>query len=137
MSRAVAGAKKKRAKDGAAVAAAPKSSRIWEVDAWRGIAISMMVIYHLMWDLVAFLGLQVSLTRGFWFYFQRTTATSFILLVGISLVISYNRDVRRAGTDKGLYPKFLRRGLKILGIGMIITIVIALANAFAPGFRGR
>lgn len=136
MSRAVAENNKKRVKDTAA-ATRSASRRIWEVDAWRGVAISMMIIYHLMWDLVAFTGLQVALQRGFWFYFQRTTATSFVLLVGISLVISYNRDVQRAGTDKGLYPKYLRRGLKILGIAMIITIVIALANAFMPGFRGR
>lgn len=138
MSRAVTGTKRKGAKDGSAVAlSTPSSRRIWEVDAWRGVAISMMVIYHLMWDLVAFTGLQVALQQGFWFYFQRTTATSFILLVGISLVISYNRDRERAGTEKGLYVKFLRRGLKILGIGMIITFVIALATAFVPGFQGR
>ncbi|MBX2999839.1 MAG: DUF1624 domain-containing protein [Caldilineaceae bacterium] len=113
------------------------SRRIWEVDAWRGIAISMMVIFHLMWDLRAFMNINVVLHQGFWFYFQRFTATSFILLVGISLVISYNRARQQEGGLDGLYWKFFQRGLKILGIGMIITIIIALASAFAPGFQGR
>ncbi len=136
MSRVIAETKT-GAKGRSAAALSTANRRIWEVDAWRGIAITMMVIYHFMWDLTAFAALPVALQRGFWFYFQRTTATSFILLVGISLVISYNQTIRRSGTTKGLYPKFLRRGLKILGIAMIITIVIALANAFVPGFNGR
>lgn len=112
------------------------SRRIWEVDAWRGIAITTMVIYHLMWDLTAFAGVRVRLTEGFWFYFQRFTAVSFVTLVGISLVISYHR-ARQQGDAEGLYWKFFRRGAKILGIGMVITIIIALASAFVPGFQGR
>jgi uncharacterized membrane protein len=135
MSRAAVGTKQKPS------SVEPKSlstsRRIWEVDAWRGVAITTMVIYHFMWDLRAFAGLNFVLHRGFWFYFQRFTATSFILLVGISLVISYNRARQQPGGLDGLYGKFFQRGLKILGIGMIITIIIALASAFAPGFQGR
>jgi uncharacterized membrane protein len=25
--------------------------RFWEIDAWRGVAIITMIVYHLMWDL--------------------------------------------------------------------------------------
>lgn len=102
--------------------------RIWEVDSWRGIAITTMVIYHLMWDLRSFADLYVELTRGFWFYFQRFTASSFVLLVGISLVLSYQRVLHRHGNTDGLYWKFFRRGLKIFGIGMVITAVVRLAG---------
>lgn len=98
--------------------------RFWEVDAVRGVAIVMMVIYHLMWDLWVFGVLpNVVLWDGFWKYFQRTTASLFITLVGVSLTISYNRARAAKGTE-GLYWKFLRRGLMIYGLGMIITIVL-------------
>lgn len=134
MSRAAVGTKQKSTAQPKALST---NRRIWEVDAWRGVAITTMVIYHFMWDLRAFAGLNVALQQGFWFYFQRFTATSFILLVGISLVISYNRARQQKGGLDGLYWKFFQRGLKILGIGMIITVIIALANAFMPGFQGR
>lgn len=113
------------------------SPRIWEVDAWRGVAIIMMVIYHLMWDLYAFAGVNVALGRGFWFYFQRTTATSFIFLVGVSLMLSYYRASATEGGEQGLYWKFFQRGLKIFAIGMIITVVILIVSAVQPGFTGR
>jgi uncharacterized membrane protein len=102
--------------------------RIWEVDAWRGIAITTMVIFHLMWDLYAFAGLGVVLHRGFWFYFQRFTAISFITLVGISLVISYHRSRQSQNGTEGLFWRFFQRGAKILGIAMIITLVVRLSG---------
>ena len=99
--------------------------RFWEVDSLRGVAIVMMVIFHLMWDLWYFRVLpDVVLWAGFWKYFQRTTAILFILLVGVSLTISYQRSVAKRGVD-GLYLKFLVRGLRIFGLGMVITVVTA------------
>jgi uncharacterized membrane protein len=103
---------------------ATRSQRFWEVDAVRGVAIVMMVIYHLMWDLWVFGVLpNVVLWAGFWKYFQRTTATLFITLVGVSLTISYNRALASRGS-KGLYWKFFKRGLMIFGLGMLITVVL-------------
>lgn len=97
--------------------------RFWEVDSWRGIAIITMVIFHLMYDLRVFGGVPVVLHKGFWFYFQRFTAISFIGLSGVSVLLSYNRALARQGSTDGLPRKVLRRGLHILGIGMIFTLV--------------
>ncbi len=99
--------------------------RLWEVDTWRGIAIVMMITFHLMYDLWAFGGRRdIVLYKGFWFYFQRATAGSFITLVGISLVISYNRALAQRGTTEGLFWKFFKRGLRIFAIGMGITAAV-------------
>ncbi len=124
MSQRIASASKKS--ESSPAKALATSQRIWEVDSWRGVAIVMMVIFHLMWDLVIFGVVNVPLGRGFWFYFQRFTATSFILLVGISLVISYNRARQRPNGTAGLYQKFLVRGLKILAIALVISLVVRL-----------
>ncbi len=98
--------------------------RYWEVDAVRGVAIVMMVIFHLMWDLWVFGILpNVILYDGFWKYFQRTTASLFIILVGVSLTISYHRTLAARGPH-GLFWKFFRRGLMIFGLGMVITLVL-------------
>ncbi len=99
-----------------------ESGRYWEVDALRGIAIVMMVIYHSAYDL-AFLGYyQANVVAGPWRVFARITASLFISLVGVSLALSY---ARFRGKEGGwvLYKKYLVRGLKLLGWGMVITLI--------------
>jgi uncharacterized membrane protein len=109
---------------------APAKRRYWEIDTLRGVAIIMMVIFHLMWDLVSFrITPDVVLYAGFWKYFQRTTAITFLLLVGISLTVSYRSARAKSGTTTSLFPKFLWRGLRVFGVGMGFTL-IAWATSF-------
>lgn len=125
MSQAVASARQESTAEPKALAT---TRRLWEVDAWRGVAIVTMVIFHLVYDLWAFARVPIVLTQGFWFYFQRFTATSFIVIVGVSLVISYSRAQQRKGGADGLYWKYFKRGLKILGVGVAIGIVTRLGG---------
>jgi uncharacterized membrane protein len=96
------------------------ADRFWEIDALRGVAIVMMVIYHLVYDLVLFGYYQASVVTGPWRVFARVTASLFILLVGVSLAISY---AGRQQKGWQLYKKYLARGLKLIGWGMVITLV--------------
>jgi uncharacterized membrane protein len=89
------------------------------VDAARGVAIVMMVVYHLTYDLDTFGGYGIESTSGFWARFADATASAFLFLVGISLTISY----ARAGARRGLFGKYLRRGLRIFAYGMALTAV--------------
>jgi uncharacterized membrane protein len=106
----------------------PAITRFWEVDSWRGVAIITMVIFHLMFDLRNFGGVPVVLHEGFWFYFQRFTAISFISLSGVSVVLSYNRALFKSGSTDGLAWKIALRGLHILGIGLIFSLVMRVAG---------
>jgi uncharacterized membrane protein len=102
------------------------ANRYWEVDALRGVAVLAMVVYHLMWDLWYWqIVPNLVLSDGFWRYWQRFTAGTFLILVGVSLAIAYRRMRQRYGDEARLFPSFCRRGLKIVGVGMLITIVIA------------
>ncbi len=115
---------------GAAIPSAttPASTRFWEVDSWRGVAIITMIIFHLMFDLRNFGGVPVVLHQGFWFYFQRFTAISFISLSGVSVVLSYNRALFKTGSADGLAWKIALRGLHILGIGLIFSLIMRVAG---------
>lgn len=95
----------------------------------RGVAILMMVIYHLIYDLYYFAISDVIFTNPFWFYFQRTTASTFIALVGVSLALRYRQMMARH--DVAPFRPFLYRGLTLIGWGMVIT----LATWFALGPR--
>lgn len=90
------------------------------MDAARGVAIIMMVIYHLTYDLSTFGGYSIEATSGFWARFADATASLFLFLVGVSLAISH---VRSRGDRFG---KYLLRGLRIFGYGMALTVVFLL-----------
>lgn len=91
------------------------SQRFWEIDFLRGIAIVMMVASNFVTDLVYFGAYQQS---AFWWWFARATASLFILLAGVSLYLmsaKYAKQELRART--------LRRGARIFGYGLLITLV--------------
>ena len=95
--------------------------RFWEIDFLRGLAIIMMIVFHFFYDLNYFGVENINFRSGFWWIFGRIIATTFILLVGISLTLSYTRVKRRRGD--WVFKKFFLRGLKILGWGLIITFI--------------
>ncbi|AGB03445.1 heparan-alpha-glucosaminide N-acetyltransferase [Methanoregula formicica] len=98
-----------------------QGSRYREIDGVRGIAILMMVIFHLVFDLGYFDIFPVSTSSGFWRYFGLSTASLFLLIVGVSFSLSY---ARTAETISGwqLYRKFLYRGAGIFALGILVTL---------------
>jgi len=97
--------------------------RFWEVDAARGIAIVMVVLYHLIYDLDNFGGYQIESTSGFWAVFADTSAFAFVFLAGLSLSLSYARASAGPCSGRELFGKYLRRGARIFAYGMLITLV--------------
>lgn len=81
----------------------------------------MMAFYHTLYDLQSFGGYAIDATSGFWARFADATAFSFLFLVGVSLAISHAREEER--TDGSGFGKYFWRGLKVLGYGMILTVV--------------
>lgn len=82
------------------------TNRIWELDAFRGIAIILMSTFHLVFDLATFLGLPISYLSGFWYYEGLSSALLFMLVSGTSATLS-----RRPA----------RRGLIVFGWGIALT----------------
>jgi len=92
--------------------------RYWEIDSLRGIAIIMMILFHVVYDLVYFGILNCDIFKGFWWFFARITAMLFIFLVGVSLTLSYSRVKKIEG---GVVKKYFFRGLRIFTWGLLIT----------------
>lgn len=82
--------------------------RYWEIDAVRGFAVLMMITYHFLFDLF-----YRSYKSFYWLAIL--TASSFIVVSGISLSISYSRGAK--------LKKFLKRGIKLLLLGVFITMM--------------
>lgn len=97
-----------------------KVDRFWEVDAARGIAIIMMIVYHCTYDLDTLGGYHIQSTTGYLALFADVTAGLFLFLVGISLAISRTRT---GLTGWRLFGKYLARGLRILAYGVVLTVI--------------
>ncbi|EEY04743.1 heparan-alpha-glucosaminide N-acetyltransferase [Brucella neotomae] len=69
--------------------------RLGRIDIARGIALIAMAIYHFGWDL-EFFGYMAPATtaQGGWKLFARCIASSFLFLVGFSLVLAHGRGIR-------------------------------------------
>lgn len=89
--------------------------RFWEIDFLRGVAIIMMLLYHGYFDFIFFLNCVGDFAM---YFFGRAIGILFILLVGISLTLSYSR-AKKEGTAN--FGKYLKRGVKIFSIGLLIS----------------
>ena len=97
-----------------------QTGRMWEVDSLRGIAIVLMVVSNLVTDVGYFGIFGINTYSGFWMYFARAVVSMFILLAGVSLTLSYSR-IRNKSRE--IHKKYLLRGAKMFGLGMVITLV--------------
>lgn len=99
--------------EGSAINKQKATDRIWEIDFLRGLAIILMVGYHLLFDLgdfaglKKFLGFSTDLELTGWVIAQNFFAGLFVLISGISSTFSRNN---------------LRRFLKFLTVALLITV---------------
>ena len=84
----------------------PQAARIAEIDCFRGIAILLMILFHIVFDLAYFYNWSLDYLNGFWYYQGKAAAVLFMLVSGISSILS---------------RKPIRRGFTVFGAGMLIT----------------
>ncbi len=96
--------------------------RFWEVDLLRGIAILLMVFYHFAFDLNYFRLAKIDVNSGLLFFLARLTVTLFLLLVGLSLYLSFSR-AERMGRQDQFMTKLVRRSAWIFSLALCITAV--------------
>ena len=97
-------------------------NRFWELDSLRGIAIIVMIIFHIFYDLYYFGISNIKLQSYPIFFLFLPFAMIFLFLVGISLTLSYNK-AKKTLSEKEIFIKFIIRGLKIFGFGLLVTII--------------
>ncbi|MDD1715906.1 MAG: DUF1624 domain-containing protein [Methanolinea sp.] len=96
--------------------------RFREIDILRGIAVIMMVVFHLAFDLAYFGIWHENVSTGPWRLLAFLTASLFLFLVGVSLSISGARAIA-ALSSRAFFAKYLFRGGSLFLLGMGITAV--------------
>lgn len=101
------------------------TNRIIVFDAWRGLAIIGMVFFHAALILDYFDTVDLDLYDGGWLLFVRCVQFSFLLLVGIALVLSYTFTHEQ--NPKAYYIRQLKRAAVIGMWALVITFVTWIA----------
>lgn len=96
-----------------------RSTRYLEIDLLRSLAIVLMVIYHTAFDLWYFYGFDIDVFSGGWWLLARGTAILFLLLVGVSFVLSS----RTCSDFLSVWKKCWKRGMVVFVCAMLITLV--------------
>jgi uncharacterized membrane protein len=99
------------------------SQRFIELDILRGCAIIFMIILHLFWDLDYF-GI-LPLNKNF-YSLNILVPVMFFLLVGICQAVN---NTKYQSTPKKMYLRTIQRGLWVLNLGMLFTL---LTTVFLP-----
>lgn len=85
---------------------ADQEQRYGEIDVLRAAAILFMVVFHLVYDLKEFAGVDIDYQAPLWFFIGKASALLFIFISGLS---------------SGLSRSPVKRGVKVLFWGMVVT----------------
>jgi uncharacterized membrane protein len=92
-----------------------RHKRFWEIDLVRTVALLGLLTFHTHEVLYYFDLIHDPLRYGVWHWIRLVNAGLFIFTAGVSLTIAYSRGKRMSS--------FMFRGLKIFGLGMLITLL--------------
>lgn len=108
----------------------PNAAAFWELDALRGVAIVMMVTYHLLFDLDRLIPFTAAIDHPFldiyhpfWDLFQKATAYTFVTLAGVSSAVAYHSAAGRTRPPAQRRARQYKRGLIVFCWGMVLTLI--------------
>ncbi len=93
--------------------------RVFSIDYLRGIAIVLMVLFHICFNLNHFNYIDINIYRGIeWRLFRAVIVTIFLTLVGVSLVFAYKNGIK------------LKKLFKRLSILFVSALMISIVTKF-------
>jgi uncharacterized membrane protein len=95
-------------------------TRLWEVDALRGMAVLSMIFFHFVWDLQYFELTRINVFSASWQLFARAIGATFMFVMGVSLMLDASKYI---DSPPHIWVRNLKRGLRVFGAGMLVSVV--------------
>ncbi len=105
------------------------NTRFLEIDALRGLAVCVMIVFHFVFDYHFFISTIADLSSGFWFILGRAAAVVFVALAGLSMVLHAHR--KNLHSPDG-WRVMVQRGIFVFALGLVVslaTFILFPANA--------
>jgi len=99
-----------------------EAPRFWEVDSARGIAVIMMIVYHIFFDINFLQVVSIPLTSLAFQLFLYPIGSLFLLIVGISLVLSF-QIYEKKHQRMPPFSKYFWRGVFLFLLALMITFI--------------
>jgi uncharacterized membrane protein len=110
------------------VRASRAGARLWEVDVARTVAIGLMVVYHVAYDIdMLAAGVALDLRTGAWLALQVTCGSLFLAVVGVSFWIAHQRGRAQGLAGLELWRRHARRGVVALAAAAVVSLATRLA----------
>lgn len=104
-------------------------TRYLEVDILRTVAIVMMIVHHIVFDMWYLQYSNVHPFTGFWWYWQKSTLSLFLLLVGFSFAI-YSRKLGPGALQLKQLKRFTHLGVVALAITVVSFVIVPQAPIY-------
>jgi uncharacterized membrane protein len=88
--------------------------RIFELDFSRGVAVILMVIFHICYDLNHFGFVNIEFRSSAWEVFRTVIVTLFFLVVGMSLVMAHGSKI--------IWEKYFRKLSILFACAIAVTV---------------
>ena len=93
--------------------------RFWEIDAVRGVAVILMIVFHVLFDLYYF-G-KITLNSSFLYFFPRFIGGMFIFISGFTTTVIYGSNFS--------ISRIIRKTLKL---GVLAVLITCITFLFVP-----
>lgn len=96
------------------------NTRLPEIDIARVIAITLMIAFHIAYDLSTYYDIDMNVHSGAWWLTGKASAIAFLFLSGMSFSLSWTRTPH--------WKKYIKRGSRIFSYGLLITMSTYIIN---------
>ncbi len=99
------------------------------LDAYRGLGVLLMIVFHFCWDLRNFGFMEYSIYDPFWVYFRSLILTLFMTAIGWSTYLTFKKNTLAESTlSKGSYRAFWKRDAKLFFAAAVISLATYIAT---------
>ena len=97
--------------------------RFPEIDLWRGISVVLMIVFHAFFILDFYGVVKNEMRGGFFEIFGDFVRVSFLLLVGISMAISFQKAFMKTGNRWSAVFRQWKRAFVVAVCALIVSLV--------------